>query len=81
MNWTRSGKEITGEMEKNWRGKAEGIDPVHDAAMAGNGGTVVFDSAVALDRGHNQSAAKPHERDDQRHQGRLPGAEWSDPPE
>jgi len=30
MNWTRSGKEITGEMEKNWRGKAEGIDPVHD---------------------------------------------------
>jgi hypothetical protein len=68
-------------MGKNWRDKAEGIDPVHDAAMAGYGGTVVFHSAVALDRGHDQSTAKPHERDDQRHQGRLPGAERSDPPE
>ena len=68
-------------MEKYWRSKAEGIDAIHDAAVAGDSGTVVFHSAVALDRGHDQTTAKPQERDDQRHQGGLPGPERSDPPE
>ena len=68
-------------MKKDRRGKTEGIDPVHDAAMAGNGGAVIFYSAVALDRGHDQATTKPQERDDQRHQGGLPGPERSDPPE
>jgi hypothetical protein len=68
-------------MEKYWRSKAEGIDAIHDAAVAGDNGTVVFHSAAALDRGHDQPTAKPHQCDDQGHQSRLPGTERSDPPE
>ena len=47
-------------MEKNRCRETKGVDPIHDAAMAGDHAPIVLHSAVTLDGGHDQSAAKSH---------------------
>jgi hypothetical protein len=62
-----SGEKITGQMKENRSGKAERIDPVHDAAMAGNDGSVVFHAPITLDGRHHQAAIEPHQGNGQSH--------------
>src|SRR5207244_5032876 len=69
------GEEKSSKMEKDGRGKTDRINPVHHAAVSFDEISVIFDAAVALDRGHDQPAAKAHEADGQRHPRCLPGAE------
>ena len=68
-------------MKKDGCGKTKGIDPIHDPPMTGDDRTVVLHSPIALDRRHDQASAEPHQSNNQRHDRRLPGGEWRNPPE
>ena len=72
---------IPGQMKKDGCGKTKGIDPIHDPPMTRNDCTVVLHSPIALDRRHDQTSTEPHQSNNQRHDRRLPGGKWSNPPE
>lgn len=63
IHWGMSGKVVAHEMEKDWSGKAEGIEAVHDAAVAGNEVAVVLDATVTLHGGHDETTEESHEHD------------------
>ena len=59
-------------MEKQRRGEAERIDPIHDAAVTRDGCAPILCAQVALDGRHDKPAEEPREADEQSHKSRLP---------
>src|SRR5690349_13282769 len=59
---------VAGQVEGDRGGEDYRIDAVEHAAVAFDHPAPVLDPAVALDGRHDEAAAKPRKRDDQRHQ-------------
>ena len=58
-------------MEEDWRGEAERIDAVEDAAVAFDHHAKILDADVALDGAHHQSAGETKNADGEGHAGGL----------
>ncbi len=54
----RSREEEACDVEENGGGEAEGINSVHDASVAFDKVTVIFNAAVAFDGGHDESTGE-----------------------
>src|SRR5262245_61736101 len=61
--------------------KDDRIEPVDEAAMAGDEVTPILDAAVALDRRHDEATEEAHHHDDERQEGRLQRGERRHPRE
>src|SRR5262245_43366844 len=57
---------VAHQMKEDRRGENDRIEPIDEAAMAGNEMTPILDAAVALDRRHDEAAEKAHHHDDKR---------------
>src|SRR6516164_1186131 len=71
---------VPGQMKKDGCGKTKGIDPIHDPPMTRDDRAIVLHSPIALDRRHDQASTEPHQSNNQRHDCRLPGGKWRNPP-
>ena len=79
--WMVGDEDPSREMEKQRRGKTNGIHAVQDSAVPFNGAAKILHAAVTLDGRHCQPAGKSHERHSQREQQGLERREWSHPPQ
>jgi len=75
------GKEISGEMEKDGRGKADRVQTVQYASVSMNQAPPILHAAVAFNGRHDKAAHKAHRRNQQRHCRCLPEVERCDPPQ
>src|SRR5690606_28239841 len=76
-----SGPPEAHEMEENGGGENDRVQPVDEAAMAGDHMPPVLDATVSLDRRHDEPAEEAEDRDDEGEQAGLPDREGGHPPE
>src|SRR5438105_2578446 len=75
-----NGPPVPRHVKKHRRGEDHRIESIEHAAMSLDHPPPVLDSAVALDRRHDEAAEESHQIDQQRDQSRLPRGERRDPP-
>src|SRR6202007_3275890 len=69
------------DVEEDRGGEGERVHAVEDAAVPGDDGAKVLDTAIPLDRGHHQPTAEPGQGDDERLKAGLPEGKRSCPPD
>ena len=73
-------EEVAYHVEEERRGKADGIDAVQHTTVPLDEGPEVFDSLVAFDSRHGQSAGKSGQGDAESHQPGLEDGKRGSPP-
>src|SRR4030095_6616679 len=75
-----SSEQKARQMEEDWRGETDRVDPVQHPSVTLAQGAEVFDSSIPLDRRHYKSTGEAHQHNHHGHCGCLPGCKRCRPP-